>query len=94
MCIADLELNGIRLIPISSEHSHSMVEDVATTLNTLVKPCGSMALPVEWDRKGLAATIVYSVNESNIEFVWMFSKMMRTGHACDTCQRLVSCFFA
>jgi hypothetical protein len=73
-----LKINRISMVALSSEHGHSVVEDIASTLNTLIQPVGTMTLFVDSNRKGLSSAVVYRINKSHIEFVGMFRQMMST----------------
>jgi hypothetical protein len=58
-----------------------VVEDVASTLNTLVQPLGTMTLFVDSNGKGLASAVIYRIDESNIKLVRVFRKMVSTRHS-------------
>ena len=73
-----MQVDWIGMMPLPREHSHSVMKDIASTLDSLVEPLGSMAFFVNLNRKSLAATVVYRFNKSNIELVWMLRQVMGT----------------
>ena len=75
-----LQLYGICMMPLTREHGHGMVEDIATALNALVQPTGSMLLFINRNRECLATTIIDCVDDSHIKFLWMLGKMLGAGH--------------
>jgi hypothetical protein len=66
------------MMTLSRKHSHGMVEDITSTLYTLIQPRSSMALFIDWNRKSLATTVVDGINNSNIKLVRMLRQVMRT----------------
>ena len=68
-------------MPLTREHRHGMMEDVATTLNALVQPTGSVLLFVNRDRECLSTTIVDGINDGHIELLWMLGQVLGTGHS-------------
>jgi hypothetical protein len=66
---------------LAREHGHSVVEDITSTLHTLIQPTGSMSFFVDWNRKGLATTVIHGVNKCDIELVRVLSEMVSTTHA-------------
>ncbi len=69
------------MMALTSEHCHRVMEDEAAALNTLVQPACSMLLFVDWDRESLAAAVVLSINDSNIEFIRTLGEVMGAGHS-------------
>jgi hypothetical protein len=72
----DLKVHGISMMALSRKHCHGVMENVASTLNTLVQPVSSMALLVDSNRKRLASTVIYCVDEGNVKLVGMFRKVV------------------
>ena len=66
------------MISLSREHGHSVVENVAPSLNSLVQPLSSMALFVDSNRERLTSAVIYCIDESNVKLVWMFRQVMST----------------
>ena len=60
------------------EHGHGMMEDVASTLNTLVEPTGSMSFFVDRNREGLPSTVIDGVDEGNIKSIAVLSQVVGT----------------
>jgi hypothetical protein len=73
-----MEIDRVGSMTLSCEHSHGMVENVASTLDTLVEPTGSMALFVNWDRERLSSAVIDRIDKCNVELVRVFSKVMGT----------------
>jgi len=73
-----MEIDGVSSMALPSEHSHGVVENIASTLNTLVEPAGSMALFVDWDRERLSSAVVDRIDECNVELVRVLSEVMGT----------------
>ena len=69
---------------LSCEHGHGMVEDIAATLDTLVKPACSIPVLLDGDRECLATTVVHSVDECYLEFLGVLREVICTGHARGT----------
>jgi hypothetical protein len=63
------------------EHGHRVVKDITSTLHTLVQPTSSMSFLVDWNRKGLATTVIHGVNKCDIKLVRVLSEMVSTTHA-------------
>jgi hypothetical protein len=54
------------------------MKDVASALDTLIQPIGSMTFLVDSNGESLASTVIHCVDESNVEFVGVFRKMVST----------------
>lgn len=74
----NVEIDGIGVVALSCEHGHGVVEDVTSTLDTLVEPCGAMTLLVDVNGKGLASTVIYRIDECHVEFVGVLREMVST----------------
>ena len=64
------------------EHSHRVVEDIASSLHALIQPACAVFLLVNWYRERLASAVVDGIDDSHVEFVGVFCQVMGTGHAC------------
>lgn len=64
-----LQIYRICMVILSREHSHGVVEDVASTLNTLIQPCGPMLFFIKRDRESLASAVIHCIDDSNVKFV-------------------------
>ena len=73
-----MEIDRVSSMALPGEHSHGVMKNVASTLDTLVEPAGSMALFVDWNRERLSSAVVDRIHECNIELVRMFSQVMGT----------------
>ena len=69
------------MVPLTREHRHGMMEDVATTLNALVQPTGSMLFFVNRDGECLSTAIVHGIDDGHIEFVRMLGEVLSAGHS-------------
>jgi hypothetical protein len=76
-----MQVDGISMMSLPRKHSHSVMKDVTSTLHTLIQPRRSMTLLVDWDRKGLATTVIHCINDRNIELLRMLRQMMSTRHS-------------
>lgn len=63
------------------KHSHRVVKNITPTLHTLIQPLGAMSLFVNWDRKGLATTVIHRIDKRNIELLRMLRQMVRARHS-------------
>lgn len=73
-----MEIDGVGSMALPCEHSHGVMENIASTLDALVEPAGSMALFVDCDRERLSSAVVDSIDECNVELVRVFSEVMGT----------------
>ena len=81
---ADLQLDWVSSMTLPGKHSHGVMEYVASALDTLIQPTCTIAILVDWDRKGLTTTIIDGINQGDLELLWMLRKMVGTGHASCT----------
>jgi hypothetical protein len=72
---------------LAREHSHSVVENIAATLNTLIQPGSSMTLLVDWNRESLTSAVVYCIDYGYVEFLRMLRQMVSTRHSCSASAR-------
>lgn len=68
-------------MPLASKHRHGVVEDVASTLDSLIQPACSVSFLVEWDGEGLAPAVIFGVDDRDLELVWMLGKVVGARHA-------------
>lgn len=73
-----LEFERIRMMTHPREHGHGMMKDEASALNTLIDPARLMLLFINWNGESLATTIIYSIYNRDIKFLWMLSQVMST----------------
>ena len=66
-----MQIHRISMVTLPCKHSHGVMENIASTLYTLVQPCCSVALLVDWDRESLTSAVVYCIDNGNVEFVGM-----------------------
>lgn len=71
--VTHLQFYRICIITLSCEHSHCMMKDVATTLNPLIEPAGSMLVFVDGYGECLSSTIVDGFDKSDIELFGVLS---------------------
>jgi hypothetical protein len=78
----NVKLDWIGMVSLASKHSHRVMENVRATLNTLVQPTGAIFVLVDGDTVCLTTTVVYSINERNVEFVGLLGEVVSAAHAC------------
>lgn len=65
----DLQIHGVRSMPLSCKHRHCVMEYVAASLDSLVQPARSELLLVDIYREGLPAAVAFGFDEGNIKLV-------------------------
>jgi hypothetical protein len=73
-----VQVNRISMMSLSRKHGHRMMEDITSTLHTLVQPRSSMTLLVNWNRKRLATTVINCIDDSNVELFGMLRQVVGT----------------
>ena len=66
------------MVILPCEHGHGMVENVASTLHTLIQPCRPMFLLIKRNRESLTTTVIYRIDNGNVEFVGVLRQVVRT----------------
>lgn len=81
--VSHLQIHGIGVMAQPRKHSHRVVEDETPTLHALIQPARPVFLLLDRDRKRLTSAIVHGINDSHVELVGVFCKVMGAGHACN-----------
>jgi len=66
------------MMPLSRKHGQSVVENITSTLHTLIEPRSAMSFFVDWNRKRLSTTIIHRIDQSNMELLGVLRQVVCT----------------